>query len=139
MTVSPEDVQSLVNTLKSGIQENQVQAAMELRNLASEVVNKNVIREAGGIRILLQLLDSGHDNILTTVCAESLACLAADDLENRVTCNPPSIINVETSLESCVCTSVILVGFLLTLQTPFPYWLLIEGAKGLTQPSWLQQ
>jgi len=84
MTVSSEDVQRLVNTLKSGVQERQVHAAMELRNLASEVVNKDVIREAGGIPVLLQLLDSGHDNILTTVCAETVACLAADDLENRV-------------------------------------------------------
>jgi len=83
MTVSYEDVQRLVNTLRSGFQERQVQAAMELRNLASEVVNKDVIRQAGGIQILLHLLDSGHTNILTTVCAETLACLAADDQDNR--------------------------------------------------------
>ena len=87
MTVSPEDVERLVVTLQSGVQERQVQAAMELRNLAAEVDNKEAIRHAGGIQTLLQLLDSGHTNILTTVCAETLACMAADDPDNRVSCD----------------------------------------------------
>lgn len=84
MMVSPEAVRHIVIDLRSGCKQLQVRAAMELRNLASEAENKEAIRQGDGIEVLLQLLDSGHHNVLTTVCAETIACLAADDPCNRV-------------------------------------------------------
>ena len=88
MAAKAESVQQLVQWLKTGSQEKQIQAAMALRNLASDVSNKNVIREGGGIQALLQLLDAGPDNVLTVVSAETLSCLAADDPDNRVHFHP---------------------------------------------------
>ena len=55
-----------------------------MRNLATKVENKRAISEAGAIKELLGFLDSGEDNALTIVAAETLCCLAADDLPNMV-------------------------------------------------------
>ena len=84
MSVSGERVRHIVVELRSGCQDRQVKAALELRNLATAVQNKERIREADGIEVLLHLLDSGHENDLTIVCAETLSCLAADDGATRV-------------------------------------------------------
>lgn len=84
MATTSEEVTRIITELQSGCEGKQVQAALQLRNLAAEARNKDIIREAGGIQVLLRLLESGHKNDLTTVSAESISCLAADDLQNRV-------------------------------------------------------
>ena len=84
MTSSAAAVRQIICNLQSGLQGTQIEAAVELRNLAIEVDNKEIIRRADGIRVLLKLLHSGYQNPLTTVCIETLSCLAADDAKNRV-------------------------------------------------------
>lgn len=88
MTDKTDGVERLVRWLQSGTEERQLKAALALRNLATETSNKRVIREAGGIVRLLQPLHLGAHDVLTVVCAETLACLAADDPENRVNTIP---------------------------------------------------
>lgn len=84
MTSSTAAVRQIIADLQSGSQATQIQAAVELRNLAAEIENKEIIRKADGIQVLLRLLGSGYQNPLTTVCTETLTCLAADDARNRV-------------------------------------------------------
>ena len=84
MSATSEKVHCMVADLRSGSQNRQIQAALQLRNLATVVQNKELIRKAGGIQVLLNLLDCGQPDILTTVCIETISCLAADDLQNRV-------------------------------------------------------
>ena len=75
---------TLVEWLESGSEEKKYEAALQLRFLAAKVSNKLAIRRAGGIKALLKLLDAGPDSALTTVAAETLSCLAAEDPHNRV-------------------------------------------------------
>ena len=84
MTSSDEAVRQIICNLQSGSQGSQIEAAVELRNLAAESDNQDLIPRADGIRVLLKLLDSGYNNPLTLVCTETLSCLAADDAKNRV-------------------------------------------------------
>lgn len=84
MTSSARAVQQIISNLQSNSQSSQIEAAIELRNLAAEGDNKDIIRKADGLKVLLKLLDSGYQNPLTTVCTETLSCLAADGARNRV-------------------------------------------------------
>lgn len=84
MQADNDTIYRWVDWLEAGNGEEQYQAALALRALAGDVGDKHLIREAGGIEALLRLLDSGNDNMLTVVAAETLSCLAADDAANRV-------------------------------------------------------
>ena len=84
MQADNDTIYQWVDWLEVGNGEEQYQAALALRTLAGDAGDKHLIREAGGIEALLRLLDSGNDNMLTVVAAETLSCLAADDAANRV-------------------------------------------------------
>lgn len=84
MQADNDTIYRWVDWLEAGNGEEQYQAALALRALAGDAGDKHLIREAGGIEALLRLLDSGNDNMLTVVAAETLSCLAADDAANRV-------------------------------------------------------
>lgn len=73
----------VVEWLSSGRQDQQYQASLALRTLAAQAPNKPLIREAGGIQQLVELLDSRAETPLTVVAAETLSCLVADDPVNR--------------------------------------------------------
>lgn len=70
--------------MRSGDTQQQYNAIIALRNLATKVENKRAISEAGAIKELLAFLDIGDENPLTIVAAETLSCLAADDPPNMV-------------------------------------------------------
>ena len=84
MGADAPEVYRAVEWLRNGKEEQQYQAALALRSLAADADNKDLIREAGGIQELIKLLDSGPDASLTIVSAETVCCLVADDLVNRV-------------------------------------------------------
>ena len=92
MQADNDTIHQWVDWLEAGNGEQQYQAALALRALAGDAGDKHLIREAGGIDALLRLLDSGNDNMLTVVAAESLSCLAADDPANRVSSLHKSIL-----------------------------------------------
>ncbi|KAK9817315.1 hypothetical protein WJX72_012543 [[Myrmecia] bisecta] len=85
MPSDEDNMQQWVEWLQNGTDEEQFQAAMALRTLAGQAANKQLIREAGGIEVLLGLLDGAADSGLAIVAAETLSCLAADDAANRDT------------------------------------------------------
>lgn len=88
MQADDDTIYKWVDCLAAGDGEEQYQAALALRAVAGDAGDKHLIREAGGIEALLQHLDSGNDNMLTVVAAETLSCLAADDPANRASkCN----------------------------------------------------
>jgi len=84
MGADAAEVYRAIEWLRSSREEQQYQAVLALRSLATDASNKSLIREAGGIQELIKLLDSGMDASLTIVSAETVCCLVADDLDNRV-------------------------------------------------------
>lgn len=79
-----ENVPLVVSWLRDGKPGQKYQAALAMRGLASNPGNKKAIREAGGIQGLLENLEGPPNNSMTVVSAETISCLIADDLENRV-------------------------------------------------------
>lgn len=87
--VPPQAIQRAVQAVRTlddaeGTEEEQLQAADTLMELATDIHNKAAVREAGGVQCLLDLLDDRPEAPITNVAAEALACLAVGDAASRV-------------------------------------------------------
>lgn len=90
MTEAASPLRHIILSLRYGSEAERLHAAISMRNPYIEANDKGVIKEAGGIQALLQLLDQ-NNQALAVASAETLACLAAEDAEIRVTHHDVSI------------------------------------------------
>ena len=94
MSFKDDHLRALIHSLQHGTEDEQVDAAMGLRNLFAEANQRDVVRESGGIQALLQLLIQ-KEKAVTIASAETLACLAAEDSASRVRSTNPKTENIE--------------------------------------------
>lgn len=76
-------VRNTVVQLRSAASQEQLQAVLALRELCTDSGGKGLVRDAGGVEGLLNVLEQADDNCIT-IAVEALACLAVDDMPSRV-------------------------------------------------------
>lgn len=87
--VPPQAIQLAVEAVRTldddeATDDERLQAAETLMELATDIHNKAAVREAGGVQCLLDLLEESPEAPITNVAAEALACLAVGDAASRV-------------------------------------------------------